>query len=627
MTTTAPCSRSDALTIADAISTHPLFAKLSPLQKARLLAASKIQHFATDELILEAHQTASHYLWILQGSAVYLAPENPVVQPSDGIGQEVFSEGPPEQRKYLASVRALTAVCAIRIERSALQDITTSQPELRSRALLTLAARLGNLTTPVKPAKPPDSPAPTKPAFPYKALLGWSATIVLPLIVWKACLQHALPPHSAAFLGLFTMMVLMWLFSLVDEFIPPLIVVVAILFVDLVPPRVALHGFYSRAFMLLLGVYAISALMVSSGLAYRFMLWLLIRLPDRPFWHRTALSLFGALLSIVMPSASARMSLMLPLYQEMNSSLKLRPKSPESSALAISTFTGATLFAPIFLTAKSSNLAAFSMMPSQVREQFQGSSWFFSALVVALGLSAMHFWFMRRRWLSAQPKVLPKDRIVHQLKVMGKLQTSEWVAAFAFIVFLLGSVTPQWHQSQAAWLSGLVLVSLLALGLFDKKAFQGKIEWPMIFFLLSLDGITDAITYLGLDTLLFGRISHSLQWMDESLPLFIILAFVVTVGLRLALPLTAGMILAVTILLPTGIELGIHPWIIVFLTSLFSDIWFMPYQNSTYQQAVNAGMGQNFERQTFMRYNLLLNLARVVLAFASIPYWQWLGLQ
>ena len=185
---------------------------------------------------------------------------------------------------------------------------------------------------------------------------------------------------------------------------------------------------------------------------------------------------------------------------------------------------------------------------------------------------------------------------------------------------------PQWHQSQAAWLAGLMLAALLVLGLLNKQAFQGKIDWPMIFFLLSLDGLTEAINYLGLDKLMLASLGNSLQWMDGSLLWFTLLALVVTVALRLVLPLTAGMVMAVTLLLPLGMELGIHPWLVVFLASLFSDIWFLPHQNSTYQQVLSMGLRQRCDVALFMRYNWRLNGARVVLAFASIPYWQWIGL-
>ncbi|OYV88363.1 MAG: hypothetical protein B7Z73_08650 [Planctomycetia bacterium 21-64-5] len=143
------------------------------------------------------------------------------------------------------------------------------------------------------------------------------------------------------------MTAVMWLFAVVDEFVPPLIALVAMLFINLVPAQIALAGFYSPAFILLMGVYAISAVMLSSGLVYRFMLWLLLKAPDRPFWHRCALTFFGMLLSIMVPSDSARLALMLPLYREMDNNIDAPAQSREATALMIATFMGATLFAPL----------------------------------------------------------------------------------------------------------------------------------------------------------------------------------------------------------------------------------------------------------------------------------------
>ena len=127
------------------------------------------------------------------------------------------------------------------------------------------------------------------------------------------------------------------------------------------------------------------------------------------------------------------------------------------------------------------------------------------------------------------------QRLGAQLALLGPLRAAEWVAALAFVVFLLGSFLPQWHQSQAAWLAGLMLAALLVLGLLNKQAFQGKIDWPMIFFLLSLDGLTEAINYLGLDKLMLASLGNSLQWMDGSLLWFTLLALVASYALALRL--------------------------------------------------------------------------------------------
>lgn len=616
-----------ATDLSAALATHPLFADCSTLERARLLAGTQVRHVPAGELLTQAGAQATHYGWIVQGQATLCTPTPQPLCSGAAFGHEALADGPPAQVRYLADLRADSAVSALHIEHAALQTLLAGHAPLRSQALLALAQRLGALATapPAQAQTPAPHPLPPL-GLPRRTWLGWGATLVLPLLAWWLASRAALPAHSAVYLGLFCMTALLWLFNLVDEFIPPLIAVAAMLFIELVPAQVALHGFYSRAFLLLLGVYGLSALMVSSGLAYRLMLWVLLRLPDRPAWHRFALTAFGFVLSIVMPSSNARMSLLLPLYQEMDASLNAPARSPEATALMVATFTGATLFAPLLLTAKSSNLAAFSMLPPQVRREFEGAAWLVGAAVVALGLLLWHLGTMRRAWLPAVPAPLPQARLQAQLHTLGPLRRGEWAAALGFTLFVLGSLWPQWHQSQAAWLVGLLLGALLVLGLLDKPAFQSKIDWPMIFFLLSLDGLTQALGYLGLDKLLLAQLGTGLQWMDGSLGWFTALALLVTVLLRLVLPLTAGMVLAATLLLPLGIELGIHPWIVVFLTSLFSDIWFLPHQNSTYQQALGAGLRQRGDLALFMRYQWGLNAVRVLLAYASIPYWQWLGL-
>ncbi|HUH40011.1 MAG TPA: SLC13 family permease [Castellaniella sp.] len=608
--------------IREALRAHPLLAGCSALEHARLLAAAQVCDYAAGDPIFAAGSRAEHYYWVLSGTAQLGTAEAPSAQleVGDDFGAEAFVDAAIDAY-YLNDACAVTPLTVVRIARPSLIELCTHKPALRSKALLGMAARLGELPQPDASASKP-KPA----ALPLKQRIGWVLTLSLPLLVWQVAGQLGLPQHSAVYLGLFTMTALMWLFTLVDEYIPPIIAVVAMLFIDLIPQQVALHGFYSRTFFLLLGVYALSAVLVSSGLAYRFMLWTLVRLPDAPFWHRSALTCFGFLLSIVMPSANARLALLLPLHREMDDSLGAPAQSREASALMIATFTGATLFSPLLLTSKSSNLAAFTMLPHQVRVDFQGLGWLFGAGVVTIGLLGCHLLAMRFLFPSRSSVPLPIERITSQRAILGPLRPQEWVAGLAFLIFLLGAAVPQWHQSQTAWLAGFLMASLLALGLFDKRGFQTRIDWPLIFFILSLDGFTEAIEYLGLRDLMIQAIGHHLDWMDGSLAWFILLALAVTMLLRLALPVTAGMILAVTLLLPVGMAQGIHPWIVVFLASLFSDIWFMPHQNSAFQQATAYGLRSRSNEMLFMRYAWWLNPIRVVLAYASIPYWAWLGL-
>ncbi len=39
-----------------------------------------------------------------------------------------------------------------------------------------------------------------------------------------------------------------------------------------------------------------------------------------------------------------------------------------------------------------------------------------------------------------------------------------------------------------------------------------------------------------------------------------------------------------------------------------------------------AGLFDEADERSFLRYNMLMNAARVAAVFASIPWWQWLDL-
>jgi hypothetical protein len=148
----------------------------------------------------------------------------------------------------------------------------------------------------------------------------------------------------------------------------------------------------------------------------------------------------------------------------------------------------------------------------------------------------------------------------------------------------------------------------------------------MIFFLLSLDGLSRAISYLGLDTSLANSIGGMFDFVDGRMALFIPVALGVTLLLRLVLPITAGMVVAAIVLLPIGQAQLLNPWVVVFLTAMFSDIWFMPYQSSSYLQVLGSGLSQHYRQADFLRYNHVMNLSRVLAAYLSIPFWEALGL-
>lgn len=609
----------------DRLRSDALFAKCTPSQLARLLGqVQNVTFEAGDTLCARGAKTAT--LFLIETGEVQLCTESgrklPLHVPRCG------EEAATDLKTYVTTATALTAVRALSVAREALVELAQTDATLPSRALLGLTCHMSGealLPAPKAATSAPPAAAMVKPVL-TKEVTGWLAVTLAPPLLYFAGGLAGLPLEAALFVAILAATVLMWLFSLADEYVPPLLAVAAVLMVGLVPSDIALAGFSSRTLTTLIGVYALAALIASSGLSYRVMVWLLIRLPDTPFWQQMALLLSGYVLSPIMPSGNARLSLLLPFYRDMTSGLDLKPQGSAATALMAALFSGAMLFSPMLLTSKSSNLTVYGMLPEQVQDQFQGIFWLVAAAVAALTVTLVHLVAVRWSFAREVQAALPKARLRAQLDLLGRITAPEQAALLGFLLFVVGAATTPWHQVNPAWLAAFILVALLLSGLVTKKDFQQKIDWPMIFFLLSLDGLSRSISYLGLDRSLSNAIGSSFNFVDGSLWLFIPVALGVTLVLRLALPITAGMVVAAVVLMPVAIAQNIHPWVVVFLTALFSDMWFKPYQSSPYLQVINGGFRQFYAEPAFLRYNHIMNASRMLAAYASVPYWHWLGL-
>jgi divalent anion:Na+ symporter, DASS family len=595
-----------------------LFSGVSDILFARLLGSiEEVSCDADSSLYSYGEQAANLYL-IEEGIVQLTTPAGRTIELKEQrLGEEAIG-----MTGYTCTATALTAVRALRIPREALLEIAKGKATFASEATQVLLSRIGGeaIDLPVK------AKAAKKITISMAEIIGWIALILLPPVLYYLCKASGFTTQAAIFSAILAATVIMWVFTLVDEFIPPIIAVVAALFIGLAPAPVALAGFSSPGMMTLIGVFALSACIGSSGLSYRFMLWLLYKLPDRPVYQQSAMLMGGYLLSPITPSGNSRLSLLLPLFRDMMDGLRLPKGGKAATALMAATFSGAMLFSPMLSTSKSSNITAVNLMPLQIQEQFLGLYWLVAALVAAVGITLFHLAASRLLFTTEQQAPLPKERILLQLQLLGPMSASERIALTGFIFFLLACGSVSWHHIQPAWIAGCVLIGLLVSGTLAKKSFRDQLDWPMVFFLLGMDGITRILDHLELDTVLAKMAVGCYGFVGGRIELFILAALGTTLLIRLGLPVTSGMLVSAIILMPVAEAQGIHPWICIFMTAMFSDIWFRPYQSSVYTQVLSQGLGNHYDVPGFMRYNQLMNLARVVIAFVSIPYWKWLGL-
>ena len=602
-----------------------LLGRASRPSLARLLAQARRRRFRAGEPIYAAGEAADCFYLLLDGAVTLVSPLGKRSAVRAGrFGEEAASD----TGAYLTGAVAAADATALCLPRAAMQALAQANPALRTDLLLSLASHLAGETLARQP-RPSSAPAPAA-GRPRHVVPGWLLTITLPLLILALGerLGVDIGRGGVIFVAIFSATIAMWIFSLVDDYIPALFALLATLLTGLVPVPVILSGFASDGFMMALSTLALGTVVVSSGLGYRVMLLLLRRLPNRQGWHNAGLFATGMLLTPIIPTANGRIALLAPFYADMADNLRLRSPGPAASRLALSCFGGGTLFSAIFITSKSVNFAVFGLLSPQGQDHFQWMAWLRAALVTGAVLLAAQAAVIALGWRNAEQPHLSRTRIERQSGLLGPL-TGRERAALAGVAFMTaGIVTGSLHKVQAPWLGFAMLFGLLLYGTLDKKELKEKVDWTFLLYLSGITGIVAAFNHLGLDRALASCLPDLGAGMRDHFALFVLALYAVVNLVRLAAPSNATTVILATILMPLAQVNGVNEWLVGFIILVFSEIWWLPYQCSYYLPMRQMNRATPLYDETrFLLLNGLLNLVRLLAVYAAFPYWKMLGIR
>lgn len=598
---------------------QPLFKDLPGPLLSALLADMRETSFEAGALIVHTGHPTSDLFLIVDGQAerTIASPKRQVrLGPGDIVGQEAAGltigqadvKAISKVRGWSIPARAVVTLCERVPSLAALITHSLSGPEVTHEA-----AEQGEKTS-----SPGSSPS-------NKALLGWVATILMPPILFMLGLHANLSLQASLFVAIVGLVITMWIFSVVDDFIPPLIAVICLFFVELVPSTVVFSSFASPSFLTLLSVFALAAMLMESGLSTRMLIWLLIRLPDGIIWRQVAFLLYGLTLSISVSQVN-RIKLLMPAFRDMCLGLKLKPGSVSVTAIFAATYAGAMLYSTAFATGKAVTIATIDLLPAHQQMQFLGLFWVGAAALATVLLTLIHLLSIRIQFRDDESVMIDRLQLTDRLKLLGPLSLVEKTTALAFVVFVLGSLTTSLHQVSPGAVAGAVLIIMLLTGVINRVRFQSSIDWSTIIFLISTDCLLRVMDYLGLGSQLSAVLSTVSVLVQGDVLRFLVLSLAVVILSRLLLPIPPGMLISAVILLPIAQTEGISLWICIFSIAIFSDIWFFPYQNSIYTIGLYAQGPYQLNEQLFMRHNQVMNFARIGVVFASLPLWKWMGL-
>jgi DASS family divalent anion:Na+ symporter len=612
-----------------ALTADPIFGKAPYLGLARLLPYTREKLIAPGEYLYRNGASVTDMFILLEGQVRLTSKNGHELAPAS---QRLGEEAGTDFSTYLADAVALTPVRVLVIPKNSVSTLFAGVPKLKAEFYFSLMQIFaGEHLHSQAPAKP-DAKATAPMAVIDKApetivnVLGWLMTLLAPAAILLFSGSWGLDRNTIYFLAIASSTVVMWVFSLVDDYIPAIFAILATLAMQLVPISVVLSGLASDGFMLAMSVLGLGAVIVASGLSYRVLLMLLIKLPNSAFWQNSALLSVGFLLTPLIPSINGRVALVTPFLSDMLEILHHKAKGLAANKLAVSAFTGVSLLSGIFVSSKSVNFVVFGLLPDQVQDQFQWVGWFIAAAMTGLILLVLFAILMAVMFRGDEPAALSKDQLRLQLSLIGKMKQREWAAVIGVVIFMLGVLTTSMHKIGSPWLGMSILFGILLFGALNKNEFREKIDWPFLMYLGGIVGLTSAINYLGLVGIIAGSVPWLGEYMHTNFSMFILLLCAVVFVIRLAVPISATIAMLATVLMPVAVHYGVNPWVVGFIILMVGEMWFLPYQCSYYIQYRQLTKGMMFDERVFLKFNALSNLTKIAAIYASLPYWKSMGM-
>ncbi len=139
-------------------------------------------------------------------------------------------------------------------------------------------------------------------------VFSWTAIafgLAAGLLVWTATPPQGLDAASMRMIALLVWAATLWAFDALPDYVVSLAMLIGWIVFDVVPTDVAVSGFTTSPFFLIIGVLGIAASLQSSGLLFRIALHVLQRFPLTHRGQSLGLALTGTAISSVIPDTTS----------------------------------------------------------------------------------------------------------------------------------------------------------------------------------------------------------------------------------------------------------------------------------------------------------------------------------
>jgi di/tricarboxylate transporter/CRP-like cAMP-binding protein len=391
-------------------------------------------------------------------------------------------------------------------------------------------------------------------------------------------------------------------------------------------PRIALGGFATSNWVLVVSTLAVGAAIASSGLLYRMALWVVANSRGGYAGQVTGLGVAGMVIGPAAPNATSRVALVAPAVTELIDALGYTPRSSAAVGLAMAVLIGFGQVVALFLTSSTTSVLVYAVLPETTRASVSWGGWFVRALPTHVILFALLALFIVWRYRPRQSQATrPGTGLALQRALLGPPSRHEVIAVVMTVFVLVGFSTQPLHHIDPAWIGVIALGVLAGTGVLAANGLS-TINWSFALLSGILTSMSDVFTDTQLDQWLAGIATQAVGGLASTPVAFVAALSLLCFALSLVMRWQAAAPLLTISLAPVGIGSGIDPWVIGMIALMACNGFLLPYQSTTYLALYHGTNGRLFTHEQARPMAVAYAVVTVVALCASVPLWRVIGL-
>ena len=391
-------------------------------------------------------------------------------------------------------------------------------------------------------------------------------------------------------------------------------------------PRIALGGFATTNWILVVSTLAVGVAIASSGLLYRMALWVVANSRGGYAGQVIGLGAAGMLVGPAAPNATSRVALVAPAVTELVDALRFQPMSPPAVGLSMAVLIGFGQVVALFLTSSTTSVLVYAVLPEATRASVNWGTWLVRAFPTHVLLFAMLSAFILWRYRPREPIQHGGGKaLALQRALLGAPSRQEKIAMVMTAFLLIGFSTQPLHHVDPAWIGVMALAVLAGTGVFTTGSL-GSVNWSFVLLSGILTSMSDVFADTQLDKWLAGIATQLVGGLASTPVIFIAALSVLCFALSLVMRWQAAAPLLTISLAPVGLGAGIDPWVVGLVALTACNGFLFPYQSTTYLALYHGTNGRLFSHRQARPMAIAYSIATLLALCASVPLWRAMGL-